>query len=82
MAHGFVYEDICLHDYATVTDLLVGPTRYFAFDNDEWPHQGRGNCTPRTVYFSCKGGGASIPDYWERNARGDAPTGQCGSAAT
>ena len=44
------YEDIYLKDYALGADLYEGLTDYFAFYNDERPHQGLGNRTPREVY--------------------------------
>ncbi len=76
------HEEIYLHDYATVTELIVGLTRYFAFYNEERPHQSLGNHTPHEVYRSGMGGGASIPDYWKKSTPATKATGQRGSAAT
>ena len=56
------YEDIYLKGYATMSELLVGLTEYFAFYNGERPHQSLGNRTPEAVYASGEGGGASIVD--------------------
>jgi len=47
------YEDIYLHDYATVPALIAGLTRYFTFYNHERPHQSLGYCTPAEIYFPC-----------------------------
>jgi len=43
-------EDIYLKDYATVPALEAGLARYFAFDNDERPHQSLGYRTPAEVH--------------------------------
>ena len=40
------YEDIYLKGYASLPELLLGLTEYFAFYNGERPHQGLGNRTP------------------------------------
>jgi hypothetical protein len=45
------YEDIFLHDYADVEDVLAGLKRYFRFYNHDRPHQSLGNQTPAAVYF-------------------------------
>ena len=60
------HEDVYLNGYATVAELIIGLTRYFAFYNSERPHQALGNRTPHEVYVTGKGGGASIPDYWKK----------------
>jgi len=46
------YEDIYLHDYATVPLLATGLSRYFPFYNAERPHQSLAYRTPAEVYFS------------------------------
>ena len=56
------YEDIYLKGYASLLELRLGLTEYFAFYNGERPHQSLGNRTPDAVYHSGEGGGASIAD--------------------
>jgi putative transposase len=56
------YEDVYLKGYASMPELLFGLTEYFAFYNNERPHQGLDNRTPEAVYRSRQGGGASIAD--------------------
>lgn len=46
------YEDIYLKDYTTVTEVIEGLRRYFAFYNTERPHQSLGYRTPQAVYRS------------------------------
>ena len=46
------YEDIYLHDYASVSDLLAGLQHYFTFYNLERPHQSLTYRTPAEVHFS------------------------------
>ncbi|MDF1513095.1 MAG: integrase core domain-containing protein, partial [Anaerolineae bacterium] len=46
------YEDIYLHDYASVSDLLVGLQHYFTFYNDERPHQSLSYRAPGKVYHA------------------------------
>ena len=62
------YEDVYLKGYASLRELLLGLTEYFAFYNSERPHQSLGNRTPDVVYRSGEGGGARIVDHF-----GDAP---------
>ena len=62
------YEDVYLKGYATLPELLMGLTEYFAFYNSERPHQSLGYRPPDVVYRSGKGGGARILDRF-----GDAP---------
>ena len=45
-------------------DLTVGLTRYFAFYNEERPHQSLDYQTPDVVYASGEGGGAMIVDKY------------------
>ncbi len=66
------YEDIYLKGYATLSELLLGLTEYFAFYNGERPHQGLGNRTPEAVYGSGEGGGARIVDRFG-SAAGSSP---------
>ena len=60
------YEDVYLKGYATMGELLIGLTQYFAFYNGERPHQALGNQTPEAVYRSGSGGGALIIDKYPR----------------
>ncbi len=54
------YEDIYLKGYATMGELVIGLTAYFAFYNEERPHQSLSNQTPDAVYQTASGGGAMI----------------------
>ena len=56
------YEDVYLKGYATMGELMVGLSQYFAFYNGERPHQSLGNQTPDVVYRTGVGGGAIIVD--------------------
>jgi putative transposase len=56
------YEDVYLKAYATMSELMVGLSQYFAFYNGERPHQSLGNQTPDVVYRTAVGGGAIILD--------------------
>jgi len=67
------YEDIYLKDYASLADVLIGLTDYFAFYNGERPHQSLGYCTPDVVYRTGNGGGASIADRFSSGPPGAAP---------
>lgn len=46
------YEEIYLKDYASVAELVAGLRAYFAFYNDERPHQSHGGLTPGQVYHA------------------------------
>ena len=48
------YEDIYIQGYETVPELHRGLARYFAFYNDERPHQSLGYRTPAAVYRGTK----------------------------
>lgn len=54
------YEDIYLKGYASLPELLLGLTEYFAFYNTERPHQALEYRTPEAVHRSGEGGGARI----------------------
>lgn len=56
------HEDVYLKGYASMGELLVGLTEYFAFYNGERPHQSLGQQTPDVVYRNGVGGGAMIVD--------------------
>ena len=56
------HEDVYLKGYASMGELLVGLTEYFAFYNGERPHESLGQKTPDVVYRSGVGGGALIVD--------------------
>ncbi len=45
------YDDIFLHDYADVSEVIAGLKRFFRFYNHERPHQSLRNQTPAEVYF-------------------------------
>ena len=48
---------------------MLGLTKYFAFYNEERPHQSLGYRTPEGVYKDAKGGGALIVDKYPRPAK-------------
>jgi putative transposase len=54
------YEDIYPKGYESLPELLLGLTEYFAFYNDERPHQALNNRTPGDVHRSGRGGGAAL----------------------
>lgn len=56
------YEDIYLNGYATMSELMLGLTKYFVFYNGERPHQALEYLTPNMVYMMAIGGGALIVD--------------------
>ena len=58
------HEDVYLNGYATMGELLIGLTKYFAFYNSERPHQALGHQTPDAVHASALGGGAMIVDKY------------------
>jgi len=63
------HEDVYLNGYATMGELLVGLTKYFAFYNAERPHQSLGNQTPQEVHKTSSGGGAMIVDKYRAKER-------------
>jgi putative transposase len=63
------HEDVYLNGYATMGELLIGLTKYFAFYNAERPHQALGNRTPDAVHASQTGGGAMIVDKFGAKQR-------------
>ena len=60
------HEDVHLKGYATMGELMLGLAKYFAFYNQERPHQSLGNQTPDEVYKTASGGGAMIVDKFKR----------------
>ena len=56
------HEDVYLKGYATMGELMIGLTKYFALYNGERPHQSLGYKTPDVVYRTAMGGGALIVD--------------------
>jgi putative transposase len=44
------YEDVYLHDYATVPEVVLGLKKYFLFYNTERQHQSLDYWTPSEVY--------------------------------
>jgi len=63
------HEDIYLNGYATMGELLVGLTKYFAFYNTERPHQSLDNQRPQEVHKASSGGGAMIVDKYQSKER-------------
>ena len=59
------HEDVYLKGYATVPELQLGLTEYFAFYNTERTHQSLDYSTPETVYLTANGGGARIVDKFK-----------------
>ena len=49
------YEDTYIRDYESVSDLVAGLKRYFAFYNNERPHQSFDGMTPDEVYWNARG---------------------------
>jgi putative transposase len=45
------YEEVYLKEYEGVGELIEALKRYFAFYNDERPHQSHGGRTPAEVYY-------------------------------
>ncbi|MTW22904.1 integrase core domain-containing protein, partial [Allochromatium palmeri] len=60
------YEDVYIKGYASLPELLLGLSAYFAFYNSQRPHQSLGYLTPDAVYQSGTGGGAKIVDRFAR----------------
>jgi len=82
------HEDVYLKGYVSMGELMAGLAEYFAFYNDERPHQSLGDKTPDVVYRTAKGGGAVIVDKYPRaveespaplRSTGDSSTAQPGS---
>jgi putative transposase len=67
------HEDVYLKGYASMGELMVGLTEYFAFYNGERPHQALGNQCPDVVYRTAIGGGAVIVDKFGRSAKVETP---------
>jgi putative transposase len=62
-------EDVYLKGYASMGELMLGLTEYFAFTNGERPHQSLGHKTPDVVYRTAIGGGALIVDKFPQPQR-------------
>ena len=77
------YEDIYLKGYANMYSLTLGLAEYFAFYNQDRPHQSLDYLTPDRVYKRAEGGGAMIMDKYPRksNSVSNEETGQRCSAA-
>lgn len=67
------YEDIYLRGYETMSELMLGLTKYFAYYNQERPHQSLAYKTPKEVYQTGCHGGAYIPDKFSQVDTGDNP---------
>ena len=63
------HEDVYLNGYATMGELLIGLTKYFAFYNTERPHQSLEYQTPEDVHKTSSGGGAMIVDKYRTKER-------------
>ena len=55
------YEEVYLHDYATVPQAVLGLRKYFGFYNTERPHQALDYRTPQEVYMKDRRREASGP---------------------
>ena len=77
------YEDIYLKGYANMYNLTLGLTEYFAFYNQDRPHQSLAYLPPDRVYKRAEGGGAIIMDKYPRKSDlvSNEETGQRCSAA-
>ena len=51
-------------------ELMLGLTEYFAFYNEERPHQSLAYQTPNQVYDTRQGGGAMIAGIYSREGSG------------
>lgn len=60
------HEDVYLKGYATLGELMMGLTDYFAFYNSERPHQSLNNKTPDDVYRTAIDGGAMIIEKYAK----------------
>jgi putative transposase len=76
------YEDLYLKGYASLPELLLGLTEYFAFYNGARPHQSLGYLTPDAVYRSGTGGGAKIVDRFGETTLGQRQTAAIEDAST
>lgn len=63
------HEDIYLKGYVSLPEVIAGLTEYFEFYNTERPHQSLGYRTPDEVYRTGIGGGASIADRFNEQAK-------------
>jgi putative transposase len=63
------HEDVYLNGYATMGQLMLGLAKYFAFYNQERPHQALGNQTPDEAYKTATGGGAMIVDKFKDRSK-------------
>jgi putative transposase len=75
------YEDIYLKGYATVNELLLGLSEYFALYNSERPHQSLQYKTPDVVYASASGGGALIIDKYAEKTETEKSNSPCATTA-
>jgi putative transposase len=68
------HEDVYLKGYATVPELLLGLTQYFAFYNTQRIHQSLDYSTPHEVYRTASGGGARIADKFSETEKSPSET--------
>ena len=66
------HEDVYLNGYASMVELSLGLTTYFAFYNEERPHQALSYKTPNAVYRAATGGGAFIVDKFSDRIKSSA----------
>ncbi len=60
------YEEVYLYDYADLHEAEARLRRYFAFYNDERPHQGLGRATPYAVYTGHSPYSAASQEWWKK----------------
>ena len=71
------HEDVYLKGYGNMQELMLGLTEYFAYYNDERPHQALGYRTPGAVYATGQGGGAIIVDRFGKEETGQRRPAAC-----
>lgn len=76
------HEEIYLKGYADMGTLTVGLTEYFAYYNEERPHQSLGYRTPSVVYRSAENGGARIVDRFSGEGAGSTGSDDSGQRDT
>jgi len=62
-----------IYKHDSLPDLLIGPTSYFQFYDQERRHQSLDYQTPCQVYQTAKGGGALIIDNFNSAKETKAP---------
>jgi len=67
------HEDIYLHDYGNIGELMLGLTAYMIYYNEERAHQSLTYGTPNRVYRTGVGGGAMILEKYGKNREDSSP---------